>query len=243
MTETQSWKKYVAEMLGTFTLVFLGCAAILSGAGYVGIALAFGLALTIGIVAFGPLSGGHFNPAVTIAMWLNKKTSTQDVVPYVVCQIIGATIAAGVLYAMWAVGGTASTTAMTAIGGTATNWTGITATGALLGEIFLTALFVVAIFAAVSRPNLQAYAPLVIGLALAGIHFAAMGLTGASVNPARSLGPALFNANNVLTAEFAMAYVVGPVVGGLLGAFVWRFASEEQPTAWVAPKRAMEVRA
>jgi aquaporin Z len=255
MTETQSWNKYVAELFGTFVLVFLGCAAILAvgtgavvgaagiaGVGYIAVALAFGLGLMAAIYAFGHVSGGHFNPAVTLAMVVSKRTTVKDAVPYVVCQVIGATLASGFLYAIWAANGTPNTVIQGAIAGTGTSAaTGFTATGVILAELFMTMIFTWVILTATSKTSDPRWAGLVIGGTLIAIHLAAIGLTGASVNPARSTGPALLTmgAPGVTLSTNLWAYWVGPIVGSILGAIIYRVAVPE-PVVNVTTKKSLE---
>lgn len=250
MTETPAWNKYVAELFGTFVLVFLGSMAILAtGAGvltggaanaaYVVVALAFGIGLMAAFYTFGHVSGGHFNPAVTVGMWLSKRITLKDGVPYIVCQVIGAVLASAMVYVIWAANGTpaATITGPAGIGATTTSWAATwTSTGALIAEILMTMVFVWVILTATGRNANPQWAGLVIGMTLVGIHLAALGLTGSSVNPARSTGPALLAQGAALTNLWV--YWVAPIVGGILGAVVHRFVVPEAP---LVSRRAMEI--
>ena len=171
---------------------------------------AFGFGLLAAIFAFGYISGGHFNPAVTVAMVLDKRTTPQDAVGYIVAQIIGA-IAAGVIVLV-AVSQQAVTDGITKPG------TGITDVGALILETVFTAGFVLVILASTKRS--PALAALAIPLTLVAIHFADATLSGASVNPARSIGSAVVGGD--LTSLWI--YLVGPIVGGIIGWGIWRVA-------------------
>ena len=203
-----STRKYLAELLGTFLFLTIGYASVasFSAAGAPGLLVvpfSFSLGLLAAIFAVGHISGGHFNPAVTVAMVIDKRTLPMDAVGYIVAQIIGAVGAAALVLA---VAGQASVAAgVTKPGG------GVTEIGALILETVLTATFVAVILTSTRRaPRL---APLVIPLTLVAIHFASAPLTGASVNPARSLGSALIGGD--LTALWI--YIVAPTVGAVLG--------------------------
>jgi MIP family channel proteins len=208
-------KAVIAELFGTFlffTIGYLSVAAFhASGTatpGLLVVPFAFGFGLLAAIFAFGHISGGHFNPAVTVAMFLDKRTTPMDAVGYIVAQIVGA-IAAGV-FVMVAVSQEAVKQGITAPG------TGITETGALLIEIVATAGFIAVILASTRRaPNLAALA---IPLTLVAIHFGTATLSGSSVNPARSIGSALVGGD----PSVLWIYVVGPTVGGILGWVAWK---------------------
>jgi aquaporin Z len=208
-----STRKYLAELLGTFLFLTIGYASVAAfgAAGVPGLLVvpfAFPLGLLAAIFAVGQISGGHFNPAVTIAMVLDKRTLPMDAVGYIVAQAVGAIGAAAFVLV---VAGQASVTAgITKPGG------GVTEIGALLLEIVLTAGFVTVILTATKRAPLLA--PLAIPLTLVAIHFAAAPLSGASVNPVRSLGSALIGGD----LGGLWIYIVAPIVGSVVGWAVFR---------------------
>lgn len=208
-------KKTVAELLGSFlffTLGYLSVAAFHASPtptpGLLVVPFAFGFGLLAAIYAFGHISGGHFNPAVTLAMVLDRRTTPVDAVGYIVAQIAGAILAG--LVVVVAVSQQAVTQGITAPG------TGVSDTGALIIEIVATAAFLTVILTATKRA--PQVAGLVIPLTLVAIHFASATLSGASVNPARSLGSAIVGGD----LSKIWIYIVGPVVGGILGWVAWR---------------------
>ena len=208
-----STRKYLAELLGTFLFLTIGYSSVAAfgAAGVSGLLVvpfAFPLGLLAAIFALGHISGGHFNPAVTIAMVLDKRTRPMDAVGYIVAQAIGAIGAAAVVLI---VAGQASVAAgVTKPGG------GVTDVGALILETLLTAGFVAVILTSTKRaPNL---APLAIPLTLVAIHFASAPLSGASVNPVRSLGSALVGGD----LNGLWIYIVAPIVGSVIGWAVFR---------------------
>lgn len=208
-------KKVVAELLGTFlffSIGYLSVGAIANASSpapnLLVVPFSFGLGLLAAIFAFGHISGGHFNPAVTVAMVLDKRTDPIDGVGYIVAQIVGGLLAG--LFVMVALSSTA------VANGTTLPGHGVTENAALLIETVATAGFVTVILTSTKRaPNL---AGLVIPLTLIAIHFAIATLTGSSVNPARSLGSAIVGGN--LTSLWI--YIVGPIVGAILGWLVWK---------------------
>jgi len=208
-----STRKYLAELLGTFLFLTIGYSSVAAfGAavvwGLLVVRYAFPLGLLAAIFAFGHISGGHFNPAVTIAMVLDKRTLPMDAVGYIVAQAIGAIGAAAVVLV---VAGQASVAAgVTKPGG------GVTDVGALILETLLTAGFVAVILTSTKRAPILA--PLAIPLTLVAIHFASAPLSGASVNPVRSLGSALVGGD--LTGLWI--YIVAPIVGSVIGWAVFR---------------------
>ena len=223
-----SVKKVIAELLGTFmffTIGYLSVAAFHATAtptaGLLVVPFSFGFGLLAAIFAFGHISGGHFNPAVTVAMVLDKRTTPIDAVGYIVAQVVGA-ILAGVVV-MVAVNQQAVTQGITAPNTNA----GITDMGALIIEIVATAAFLAVILASSKRaPQL---AGLVIPLTLVAIHFGTATLSGASVNPARSLGSAIVGGD----LSKIWIYLVGPIVGGILGWVAWKAVDGggDQPAA------------
>jgi aquaporin Z len=208
-----STRKYLAELLGTFLFLTIGYASVAAfgAAGVPGLLVvpfAFPLGLLAAIFSFGHVSGAHFNPAVTVAMVIDKRTSPMDAAGYIVAQAIGAIGAAALVLAV--AGQAAVAAGVTKPGG------GVTDIGALILETFLTAGFVAVILTSTKRAPLLA--PLAIPLTLIAIHFAAAPLSGASVNPVRSLGSALVGGD--LTGLWI--YIVAPIVGAVVGWAMFR---------------------
>ena len=225
-----SSKKYFAEALGTFALVLFGCGAatIASvtqsgpvGIGVLGIALAFGFAVLVMVYTIGPISGCHINPAISIAMLAAGKLSAKDTVGYVIGQCIGAVAAAGLLYLL-ATGSAGFVMPEWGLGsnGWGTGYGGeYNMTSALIAEFVFTFLFLMVIFGTISeRHNAPMMAGLAIGISLALIHMVVIPITGTSVNPARSLGPALFSGGMAL--QQLWLFIVAPIAGGLCAALV-----------------------
>lgn len=208
-----STRKYLAELLGTFLFLTIGYSSVAAfnaagDSGLLVVPFAFPFGLLAAIFAVGHISGGHFNPAVTVAMVLDKRTLPMDGVGYIVAQVIGAIGAAALVLV---VAGQASVAAgVTKPGG------GVTDIGALILETVLTAGFVAVILTSTKRAPLLA--PLAIPLTLVAIHFASAPLSGASVNPARSIGSALVGGD--LSALWI--YLVAPIVGAILGWAIFR---------------------
>ncbi|UIF30323.1 aquaporin [Levilactobacillus brevis] len=214
-------QKYTAEFLGTFMLVFLGTGAVTVAAGStLTIGLAFGLAITVSAYAFGGISGGHFNPAVTTAMLINRRISGKDALWYIVAQVLGATVASAIMKLF--VGGL----------GLATNQLGQTdfpkiSTGlAFFVEALVTFLFLLVILNVTSdRHGNGDFAGVTIGVTLAFLIIVALNLTGGSLNPARSFGPAVFAGGSALSHLWL--YILAPEVGAVLAAFVGRMMGSE----------------
>ena len=219
-------KKYVAEFIGTLLLVFLGTSAIVAfggafsnGAptiGYVGIALTFGFSLVVLAYALGPVSGGHFNPAVTIGLVAARRHPVRDLVPYIVSQILGAILASGLLYLI-----ASGKPGWTISSGLGQNSYGTLAAGsALAAEMVLTFVLVFVVLSVTEKSYpYTASGGLAIGLALLAIHLAGIGFSSASVNPARAIGPAVFVGGTALSQLWV--FIVAPVVGGLIAAGVY----------------------
>lgn len=220
-------KRLAAEFFGTFWLVFGGCgSAVLAaafpelGIGFAGVALAFGLTVVTMAYAVGGISGGHFNPAVSLGLAVGGRLDWKDLIPYWVAQVLGAIVAAAALYAI--ASGKADWTA----GGFATNGYGELSPGgyalssALMIETILTAGFLIVILGSTSKIAPAGFGPLAIGLALTLIHLVAIPVTNTSVNPARSTGVALF----AETAALGQLWVfwVAPLIGAAIGALIWR---------------------
>ena len=229
--------KLVAELLGTFWLVLGGCgSAVLAaafpelGIGFVGVSLAFGLTVVTGAYAFGPISGGHFNPAVSLGLWAGGRFPASQLLPYIVAQVIGAVVAAGVLYVI------ASGKAGFDVGaGFASNGFGEHSPGkysfgsAAITEIVMTFMFLMVILGTTHKRAPVGFAGLAIGLALVLIHLISIPVTNTSVNPARSTGPALFVGGWAI--EQLWLFWVAPIVGAVLAGFVSRtvFDSADAP--------------
>ena len=216
-----------AEMFGTFWLVFGGCgSAVLAaafpelGIGFVGVSLAFGLTVLTMAYAVGGISGGHFNPAVSLGLAVAGRFAWKDLIPYWAAQVVGAIIAAALLFMI------ASGQAGWEAGGFASNGFGELSPGgysmqaALIIEIILTAGFLIVILGATSKAAPAGFAPLAIGMALTLIHLISIPVTNTSVNPARSTGAALF----AETAAMGQLWLfwVAPLVGGAIGAVIWK---------------------
>jgi aquaporin Z len=221
-----------AEFLGTFWLTFGGCgSAVLAaafpqlGIAFAGVALAFGLTVLTGVYALGPISGGHFNPAVTVGLWAGGRFSTEGVLPYVIAQVAGAIAAAAVLYVV------ASGKPGFELGGFASNGYGDLSPGkydlrsALVIEVLLTFFFVLIIHGATSSFAPAGFAGLAIGLALTLIHLVSIPVTNTSVNPARSTGPALFAGGQYIAQLWL--FWLAPLVGGILAGFASRSLFKE----------------
>lgn len=226
--------KYLAELIGTFWLVFGGCgSAVLAaafpelGIGFTGVSLAFGLTVLTAAYALGHISGGHFNPAVSFGLWAGGRFEAKELIPYIVAQLIGASIAAWVLYLI--VQGQAG---FTGTGGFASNGFGDLSPGkyslmsALIIEVVLTAIFLIVIMGATERRAPAGFAPIAIGLALTLIHLISIPVTNTSVNPARSTGVALF----AETAALGQLWLfwLAPIVGGVLGALIYKTLLEKK---------------
>lgn len=218
-----SIKKYLAEFIGTFVLVFFACgtAAVVgcsaeNGTGYLLTALAFGLVIVAMAYSVGNISGCHINPAVSIAMLLNKKLSLKDFFGYVIAQFAGATVGAAAL--MLIVGKESG------LGANALYQGNIGMS--LLIEVILTFVFVFAILGVTSKTNNGAVAGIVIGLTLTLVHILGISFTGTSVNPARSFGPALLMGGDALKCVWV--FLAAPLAGGVLAALVHRFLNSEK---------------
>lgn len=214
--------KYIAELVGTFVLTLLGCGAAVSlncgvdTASVVGTAVAFGLAVVAMAYTIGGVSGCHINPAITFGCWLSKRISGKDAAMYMVFQVIGAILASAVLFALVA-------TAPELPEGTTTG-ANACAGGVLNGfivETVLTALFVLVVLGTTDeKVGAGNFAGLAIGLSLVLIHLVGIHYTGTSVNPARSIGPALFEGGDALCQLWV--FIVAPLLGGAIAAGIWK---------------------
>ena len=204
-----NWQKYAAEVYGTFVLVLFGTGAVLaSGGDYVAISFAFGLALVVGLFTVGRVSGGHFNPAVSLGAFLDKRISLSDMLFYWVSQVAGALIASFALVYL---------ASKAAVASTVNGLGGLEAFKGLVGEAILPAIFVMAILVLSKSAS---YTKLLgIGLTLTAVHLAGIGFTSAGVNPARSLAPA------IASGEFGDVWVflLGPAIGAILGWVLYKF--------------------
>ncbi len=218
-------KKYFAEALGTFVLVLFGCGTAVitggpAGVGILGISLAFGLAVVVMAYTIGPISGCHINPAISVGMLVAGKLSMKDTVGYVISQCIGAIIAAGVLYLL-ATGSGSFTMGEWALGsnGWGAGYGGAyTMQSALIAEFVFTFIFLMVIFGTTAKAASPQMAGLAIGLSLVLIHMVVIPITGTSVNPARSLGPALF-AGGIALSQLWL-FIVAPIAGAVAAALV-----------------------
>ncbi|NYT28975.1 aquaporin Z [Rhizobium sp. WYCCWR 11128] len=224
-------KSLVAEFLGTFWLVFGGCgSAVLAaaypelGIGFVGVAFAFGLTVLTMAYAVGGISGGHFNPAVSLGLTVAGRFPAARLVPYIVAQVVGAIAAAALLYLI------ASGKAGFELGVFAANGYdehspgGYSLLSALLIEVLLTMFFLIIILGSTSSRVPAGFAPLAIGLGLTLIHLVAIPVTNTSVNPARSTGQALFVGGWAL--QQLWLFWIAPLAGGALGGLVWKFLDD-----------------
>ena len=223
-------KSLTAEFLGTFVLVLGGCGtAVLAsgiqpgGVGLLGVSLAFGLTVVVMAYAVGHISGGHFNPAVTIGVVVGGRFPARDAAPYIVVQVAGAIVAAGVLLIManGVAGFSASASGFASNGYDVHSPGGYNLASGLVTEIVLTAVFLIVIMGATRKSAAVGFAPLAIGLALTLIHLASIPITNTSVNPARSTGPAIFQGDWAL--EQLWMFWLAPIVGAIIGGTIYRF--------------------
>lgn len=221
-------KKYLAELIGTAVLVLLGCgAAVFAGAGQpfasvgtLGVAFAFGLSVVAMAYSIGKVSGCHINPAITLGVFLSKRMSAKDAAMYIISQIIGAIIGSSILYFLAKDSG--STTTLTGANGFAE---GAMMT-AFVAEFVFTFIFVLVVLGVTSKGALNDFAGLAIGLALVLIHIVCIPITGTSVNPVRSIGPAIFQGGAALTQLWV--FIVAPLLGAVLSAIVWRVLDSKE---------------
>lgn len=225
--------KYLAELIGTFWLVFGGCGSAVFaaafpelGIGFAGVALAFGLTVLTGAYALGHISGGHFNPAVSVGLWAGGRFEGKELAPYIISQLIGATLAAFILYII--IQGQAG---FSGVGGFATNGYGDLSPGkysmisALIIEVVLTAMFLIVIMGATDKRAPAGFAPIAIGLSLTLIHLISIPVTNTSVNPARSTGVAFFAETAALSQVWL--FWLAPMIGAVIGALIYRITAKE----------------
>jgi aquaporin Z len=224
-------KKYLAEFIGTLVLVLIGCgSAVIAGShiGFAGIAVAFGLAVLAMVYAIGSISGCHINPAITVAMLVAGKIKGKDAIFYIIAQCIGAIIGAGILWAI-ASGNPNFSLAVTGLGQNgygASSPDNYSLIACFIAEVVLTAVFLFVVFGSTHQNAPKGFAGLSIGLALTFIHLVGIPITGTSVNPARSLGPAVFVGGDALGQLWL--FIVAPIIGGIIAAIIWKYGLEER---------------
>lgn len=230
-------KKPIAEFFGTFWLVFGGCgSAVLAagvpnvGIGYLGVALAFGLTVLTMAYAIGHISGCHLNPAVSVGLWLSGRFSSKDLVPYIVAQVLGGIAGAAVLFVI-----ASGVAGFSAADGFAANGYGDLSPGGysllavIVAEVVLTAMFLLIILGSTDERAPKGMAPIAIGLGLTLIHLISIPVSNTSVNPARSLGPAIFQGGAALSQVWV--FWVAPIAGACLGAVIYKAMSGSEEVA------------
>jgi aquaporin Z len=231
--ETKNYHKLIAEFIGTMVLVLMGCgSAVIGGAngstgvGLLGIAFAFGLSVVAMAYAIGHISGCHINPAISIGMVVVGRMKASECVGYVISQILGAIAGAGILYLI-----ASGKPGFDIVNGLGQNGYGIaspqnyTMAAGFIAEVVFTAIFLLVIFGSTSTKNIHGgFAGLAIGLSLVLIHIVGIPVTGVSVNPARSIGPAIFVGGTALTQLWM--FIVAPILGSIIAAIIWRFFVE-----------------
>ena len=223
-------KKYIAEFIGTAVLVLIGCGTAMAvgcdpaaGSGYILTAFAFGLALLTMAYSIGNISGCHINPAVSLGMWISKRIKGVECCWYMLAQVLGALAGAGLLALIF--NGAGITDATGAFGSNGLAGVNDNAWIGVLVEVLLTFVFVLAVLGVTSEKFKHGVvAGLVIALSLVAVHILGIGLTGTSVNPARSLGPAIVAAFNGSAAISSVwVFIIGPLFGGVLAAYVYKY--------------------
>lgn len=219
-------KKYLAEMIGTMVLVLMGCGSAVfagtvqpfSSVGTLGIAFAFGLAVLTMVYTIGKISGCHINPAITLGMLLSKRISGKDAGMYMIFQVIGAIIGSSILFILAKDSG--STTTLTGANGYHD------LVPAFVAETVFTFIFLLVVLGSTSKGANTKFAGIAIGLALVLIHIVCIPITGTSVNPARSIGPALFQGGEALSQLWL--FIVAPFLGAAIAALVWKGINTEE---------------
>ena len=233
--------RLAAEFFGTFWLVFGGCGSAIYaaafpevGIGLTGVALAFGLTVVTMAYAVGHISGGHFNPAITLGVWAGGRFPASDVLPYWIAQVVGAIAAAAALYLI-ATGkaGFALELGFAANGFGEHSPGGYTIVSAFVAEVLLTFFFLIVVMGSTDKRSPAGFAPLAIGLCLTLIHLISIPVTNTSVNPARSTGQAIFVGGWALAQLWL--FWVAPLIGGVLGGFVYRWLGSEEEVRLHAP--------
>lgn len=242
-------KRLSAEFIGTLWLVLGGCgSAVLAaafpttGIGFAGVSLAFGLTVLTGAYALGHISGAHFNPAVSIGLWAGKRFPTNELLPYIIAQVLGAIVGAGIIYLI-ATNKAGVTSDMVMSKGFAANGFGASlgspgsysALAAFIAEVVMTFFFLIVILGATHKLAPKGFAPVAIGLCLTLIHLVTIPVTNTSVNPARSTGPAVYLAfsRSNWAIEQLWLFWVAPILGALLAGFfyLWLSGEEDAPVA------------
>ena len=233
-----SLKKYIAEFIGTFILVFMGCGTAMTvgcdsekGSGYLLTAFAFGLAIVAMAYSVGNVSGGHVNPAVSLSMLISGRMGIADFLAYVVAQCFGAIAGSAVLSLIWDMASLEDKTGGT-LGSNGLSGVRNDQLAGFIVEAVLTCIFVMTILGVTSAKQKHgSFGGLVIGLTLTGIHIIGIGLTGTSVNPARSLAPALVTAINGDSDNLKnlWVFIVAPLVGAAIGAVIYMFVEKLKP--------------
>ena len=224
-------KRYISELIGTMVLVLFGCgSAAIAGSvlGNVGIALAFGLSIVAMAYVIGDISGCHINPAVSIGMWIDGRLETKDLVMYIVFQCIGAIIGIGLLAVIINSAPTLGGYTATGLGQNgfgAASSVGLNVTGAIIGGISVTFVFVFTVLGVTKKAENGAVAGIVIGLTLAFVHIMGIPLTGTSVNPARSIAPALFIGGQAL--QQVWVFIVAPIIGAIIAGTLFKGLTSE----------------
>jgi len=239
MMEMNDIRKYAAELTGTFALVLIGCgSAVIAGRqseviigqqiGFLGISFAFGLTVLAMVYTIGNISGCHINPAITIAMLVAGKIKLRDAVIYIIVQCVGAIIAAGILLAIATgqAGYSLATYGLGQNGYAAQSPEKYSLAACFIAEVVLTALFLFVIFGSTSKNAPAGFAGMSIGLSLVLIHLVGIPITGTSVNPARSLGPAIFVGGEALSQLWL--FWVAPIIGGVVAALAWKYIFEQK---------------
>jgi aquaporin Z len=229
-------RRFAAELIGTFWLVFGGCGtAVISagfpkvGVGLLGVALAFGLTLLTMAFTIGSISGCHINPAVTIGLWAGKRFPAAEVLPYIIAQVIGGILAASVLYVIASGGaGFDVSNGFAANGYGAHSPGGYSLGSAFVAEVVLTFMFLIVILGSTDKRAPAGFAPIPIGLVLTLIHLISIPITNTSVNPARSTGPALFVGGWALSQLWL--FWVAPIAGAAIGGFFYNWLGVEEVT-------------
>lgn len=224
-------KKYLAEMLGTMVLVLMGCGSAVfaggiaetvgAGVGTLGVAFAFGLSVVAMAYTIGKISGCHINPAITLGVFLSNRMSAKDAGMYMVFQVIGALIGSAILYALVSTGAHAGPT----VTGSNSFAEGAMAQ-AFIAELVFTFIFVLVVLGTTSKGGAGNFAGLAIGLTLVLVHIVCIPITGTSVNPARSIAPALFQGGEALSQLWL--FIVAPFLGAAVAAFTWKAIDTEQ---------------
>jgi aquaporin Z len=225
----KDYQKYAAELLGTAALVFFGCgSAVIAGTyiGFLGIALAFGLTLVALVYAIGHISGCHVNPAVTVAMLVNGKIKPKDAGAYIAMQVVGGILGAAILFAIVSNLGDVEVANLGQNGYDDGSPSDYTMAVCFLAEVVLTMLFLLVIFGSTGKSAPGGFAGIPIGLSLVAIHLVGIPITGTSVNPARSLGPALLVGGDALSQVWL--FWAAPIAGAVLGALIWKYVLESK---------------